>query len=47
MLIQLLRTYLRPYVREVTVVVALVLIQSIANLYRHAECGNCRLTGTS
>ena len=33
MLIQLLRTYLRPYLREVTVVVALVLIQSIANLY--------------
>ena len=33
MLIQLLRTYLRPYLREVTVVVALVLISSIANLY--------------
>jgi len=33
LLIQLLRTYLRPYLREVTVVVALVLISSIANLY--------------
>ncbi len=33
MLIHLLRTYLRPYAREVAVVVTLVLIQSIANLY--------------
>ncbi|HEY1419854.1 MAG TPA: ABC transporter ATP-binding protein [Candidatus Dormibacteraeota bacterium] len=33
MLIKLLRTYLRPYSREVAVVVVLVLIQSIANLY--------------
>ncbi len=33
MLIKLLRTYLRPYSREVGVVVVLVLIQSIANLY--------------
>src|SRR5260370_689367 len=33
MLIRLLRTYLRPYLREVVIVVALVLIQSIANLY--------------
>ncbi|MGH7764841.1 MAG: ABC transporter ATP-binding protein, partial [Candidatus Dormibacteraceae bacterium] len=33
MLIKLLRTYLRPYTREVAVVVVLVLIQSIANLY--------------
>ncbi|MGA7911954.1 MAG: ABC transporter permease, partial [Candidatus Dormiibacterota bacterium] len=33
MLIHLLRTYLRPYTREVVVVVTLVLIQSIANLY--------------
>jgi ATP-binding cassette subfamily B protein len=32
-LIKLLRTYLRPYSREVAVVVVLVLIQSIANLY--------------
>jgi len=33
MLIRLLRTYIRPYIREVAVVVVLVLIQSIANLY--------------
>ncbi|HYS97560.1 MAG TPA: ABC transporter ATP-binding protein [Candidatus Dormibacteraeota bacterium] len=33
MLIQLLRTYLRPYTREVVIVGALVLVQSIANLY--------------
>ena len=33
MLIGLLRTHLRPYSREVTLVVVLVLIQSIANLY--------------
>ncbi len=33
MLIKLLRTYLRPYTREVAVVIVLVLIQSIANLY--------------
>ena len=33
MLIRLLRTYLRPYLRAVTVVVVLVLIQSIGNLY--------------
>ena len=33
MLIQLMRTYLRPYTREVTIVVALVLVQTIANLY--------------
>jgi len=33
MLIHVLRTYLRPYSREVAVVVVLVLIQSIANLY--------------
>ena len=33
MLIGLLRTYLRPYAREVGLVVVLVLIQSIANLY--------------
>ena len=33
MLIHLLRTYLRPYIREVSVVVVLVVIQSIANLY--------------
>jgi ATP-binding cassette subfamily B protein len=32
-LIRLLRTYLRPYAREVAIVVVLVLIQSIANLY--------------
>jgi len=32
-LIHLLRTYLRPYIREVSVVVVLVVIQSIANLY--------------
>jgi len=32
-LIRLLRTYLRPYLRAVTVVVVLVLIQSIGNLY--------------
>ena len=33
MLIRLLRTFLRPYAREVAIVVVLVLIQSIANLY--------------
>ena len=33
MLLRLLRTYLRPYSREVAVVVVLVLVQSIANLY--------------
>jgi len=33
MLIRLLRTYIRPYLREVGIVVVLVLIQSIANLY--------------
>ncbi len=33
MLIRLLRTYLRPYAREVAIVVVLVTIQSIANLY--------------
>ncbi|TMB98509.1 MAG: ABC transporter ATP-binding protein [Chloroflexi bacterium] len=33
MLIRLLRTYLRPYSREVSIVVVLVTIQSIANLY--------------
>jgi len=33
MLIRLLRTYLRPYLREVSIVVVLVTIQSIANLY--------------
>ena len=33
MLIRLLRKYLRPYTREVTIVVVLVLIQSIGNLY--------------
>ncbi len=33
MLIRLLRNYLRPYLREVTIVVVLVLIQSIGNLY--------------
>ncbi len=33
MLIRLLRTYLRPYLREVAIVVVLVTIQSIANLY--------------
>lgn len=33
MLIRLLRTYLRPYVREVVFVVVLVSIQSVANLY--------------
>jgi ATP-binding cassette, subfamily B, multidrug efflux pump len=32
-LIRLLRNYLRPYLREVTIVVVLVLIQSIGNLY--------------
>jgi len=32
-LIRLLQTYLRPYVREVAIVIVLVLIQSIANLY--------------
>jgi ATP-binding cassette subfamily B protein len=32
-LIHVLRTYLRPYTREVVVVVTLVLVQSIANLY--------------
>jgi len=33
LLIQLLRTYLRPYTREVAIVGVLVLVQSIANLY--------------
>ncbi|HXC79519.1 MAG TPA: ABC transporter ATP-binding protein [Candidatus Acidoferrum sp.] len=33
MLIRLLRTYLRPYIREVAFVVVLVSIQSVANLY--------------
>ena len=33
MLIRLLRTYMRPYSREVALVVVLVLVQSIANLY--------------
>ncbi len=33
MLIRLLRAYVRPYTREVALVVVLVLIQSIANLY--------------
>ena len=33
MLIRLLRTYLRPYTREVAVVIVLVLVQTIANLY--------------
>jgi ATP-binding cassette subfamily B multidrug efflux pump len=33
MLIRLLRNYLRPYTREVVIVVVLVLIQTIANLY--------------
>src|ERR1051326_601255 len=33
MLLRLLRRHLRPYAREVTFVVVLVLIQSIANLY--------------
>src|SRR5207245_8387337 len=33
MLIRLLRTYLRPYTRQVAIVVVLVTIQSIANLY--------------
>ena len=33
MLIRLLRKFLRPYTREVTIVVVLVLIQSIGNLY--------------
>ena len=33
MLIRLLRTYLRPYASQVTIVVALTVIQSIANLY--------------
>jgi ATP-binding cassette, subfamily B, multidrug efflux pump len=33
MLIRILRTYLRPYLREVAIVVVLVTIQSIANLY--------------
>jgi len=33
MLIRLLRTYLAPYTREVTIVVILVLIQTIATLY--------------
>jgi ATP-binding cassette subfamily B protein len=33
MLIRLLRKYLRPYTREVVIVVVLVLIQTIANLY--------------
>jgi len=33
LLIRLLRNYLRPYLREVTIVVVLVLIQAIGNLY--------------
>src|SRR5579872_2534711 len=33
MLIRLLRSFVRPYVREVSIVVVLVVIQSIANLY--------------
>ena len=33
MLIRLLRTYLRPYTRQVGIVVVLVTIQSVANLY--------------
>ncbi len=33
MLVRLLRVYLRPYIREVTIVVVLVLIQSIGGLY--------------
>ncbi|HET9781886.1 MAG TPA: ABC transporter ATP-binding protein [Candidatus Dormibacteraeota bacterium] len=33
MLIELLRTYIRPYAREVAIVGVLVLIQSIGNLY--------------
>ena len=33
MLIRLLRTYLRPYTRQVAIVVVLVTIQSVANLY--------------
>jgi ATP-binding cassette subfamily B protein len=33
MLIRLLRVFLRPYTREVAIVVVLVLVQSIANLY--------------
>jgi ATP-binding cassette, subfamily B, multidrug efflux pump len=33
MLVRLLRQYLRPYVREVPIVVVLVLIQAIGNLY--------------
>jgi len=33
LLIQLLRTYLKPYTREVAIVGVLVLVQSIANLY--------------
>jgi len=33
MLLRLLRTFLRPYTREVAIVVVLVLVQSIANLY--------------
>jgi ATP-binding cassette, subfamily B, multidrug efflux pump len=33
MLIRLLRTFLRPYAREVSIVIVLVLVQTIANLY--------------
>jgi ABC-type multidrug transport system, ATPase and permease components len=33
MLIKLLRTYLRPYTRQVAIVVVLTMIQAIANLY--------------
>ena len=33
MLIRLLRAYLRPYTREVVIVIVLVLVQSIGNLY--------------
>ncbi|HET7473398.1 MAG TPA: ABC transporter ATP-binding protein [Candidatus Limnocylindrales bacterium] len=32
-MIRLLRTYLRPYVRELAIVVALLLVQAIGNLY--------------
>ncbi len=33
MLIQLLRSYLRPYTREIAIVFVLVVVQSVANLY--------------
>ena len=32
-MIGLLRAYLRPYVRRITVVIALLLVQAIGNLY--------------